>query len=841
MDGVDGEVFGRYRLLELLREGDTGAVYRAHDTTMNREVAIKVLAPGLAAEPGYQERFRREISIAAQLNNPNIIPIYEGGEIDGRLYLTMPLLADGISLQDLVGRDGPLRPMVAARVIVQVAAALEAAHASGLVHGDVKPSNLLVGGAFVYLTDFGVAAHATDTDAVDPRSDIYALTSVLYECLTGQPASEPATVGEHGPPKPTDVDPAIPVEFDDVIARGMAKDPDDRYQTVRELAVAAQDAVIPVATVSIPVSPKEVEFGRFRLFEKLGQGNMGAVFRAHDTAMGRDVAVKLLQPELAAESGFQERFRREAYAAGRLASPNIIPIYETGEVDGRLYLVMPIVDGVDLKEMLRRDGPMSPQKAVRVVEQVAAALEAAHKSGLVHRDVKPSNLLMVGEDFVYLIDFGLVHEASAPRMTLTNVAPGSPSYMAPERFDAANTADARADVYSLAVVLFECLTGRLPFSGGGVEGVAAAHRTDEPPKPSSVDPAIPVGFDAVIARGMAKEPVDRYQSANELAAAARAALTDIPAAVGSQDTVPTVPSPPPTPRPKRRRARALTVAAVAVIAVIAVATFLRLTNQFPFHSATARGQVVLPFTGLDGPAGIAVDAKGDVYVVDSGNNRVLELAAGSTSQTVAAFGGLDHPDDIAVDDAGDIYVTEPGHHRVLELAAGSSSPTVLPFTDLGEPTGVAVNSRAPRADRAVFVTDAAHNRVLELAHSNEQSELPFRGLEGPSAVAVGGDRAVFVIDRENERVLKLPRTATVDTVLPYVIGRPDWVAVDTAGNVYVTNSGDNRVVRLVKDSNASITLPFNGLNHPQGIAVDAAGNVYVNDAGNNRVLKLPPS
>src|SRR5882724_5821181 len=128
---------------------------------MSREIAIKVLSPELAAEPGYQERFRREISIAAQLNNPNIIPVYEAGEIDGRLYLTMPLVTDGITLQDLLRRDGPLRPMVAARVIVQAAAALEAAHVSGLVHGDVTTSTLLVGGAFVYLIDFGAVAHTT--------------------------------------------------------------------------------------------------------------------------------------------------------------------------------------------------------------------------------------------------------------------------------------------------------------------------------------------------------------------------------------------------------------------------------------------------------------------------------------------------------------------------------------------------------------------------------------------------------------------------------------------------------------------------------------------------------
>jgi serine/threonine protein kinase, bacterial len=851
VDGVDGEVFGRYRLLEVLRSGSTGTVYRAHDTMMSREVAVKVLSPELAAEPGCQERFRREISIAAQLNDPNIIPLYEAGEIEGRLYLVMPAVPDASTVQDLLRRDGPTHPAVAARVIVQVASALEAAHVAGLVHGDIKASSLLVGGAFVYLIDFG--ATPTGADTADVRTDIYALTAVLYECLTGQPASE-AEVGEDGPPKPTEIDPAIPAGFDAVIARGMAEDPDDRYQTARELAAATHNALTATADAadaSGAVATKEVEFGRYRLFEKLGQGSMGAVYRAHDTALGRDVAIKLLQPELAAEPGFQERFRREAYAAARLASPNIIPIYETGEFDGRLYLVMPIIDGVDLNKVLKSDGPMSPQKAVRVVEQVAAALDAAHKAGLVHRDVKPSNLLMVGEDFVYLIDFGLVHEASAGRLTLTNVAPGSPAYMAPERFTAGKSVDARADVYSLTCVLYECLTGRLPFSGGGVEGLAAAHRTNEPPKPSSLDTAIPAAFDGVIARGMAKEADDRYQSAHELAVAARAALTDVQTAPpipfrdtvpNEEDTAPTIPSTPRTPPNRLGRSPVLTVAAVGVVVVVAVAGFLRITNQFPFHSARPQGQVVLPFTGLDNPEEVAVDAKGDVYVTDSGNNRVLELAAGSTSQTVVPVAGLDRPEDIAVDDAGNLEITEPSQHRVLQLTAGSTSPTVLPFTDLGEPTGVAIDSSDVGNDRAVVVTDCTHNRVVALrAHSTEQTELPFSGLACPSAVTVNPNGALFVIDRDNERVLKLPWTATVPTALPFVVGRPDDVAIDTSGNVYVTDSHDNLITKFVTASNTSKTLTFSGVNHPQGIDVDTAGNVYVVDAGNNRVLKLPPS
>ena len=251
---------------------------------------------------------------------------------------------------------------------------------------------------------------------------------------------------------------------------------------------------------------------------------MGKVYRAHDSVIGRDVAVKVLPSELSAEPGYRERFRREAHTAARLSEPHIVPIFDTGEVDGQLYLVMPIIDGIDLQGLLARDGAMSPQRAVHVVTQLAAALQAAHAVGLVHRDIKPSNALVTADDFVYLIDFGIAHDAASTKLTSTGMVVGTWAYMAPERFTT-GLADVRADVYALACVLFECLTGVQPFPGNSMEQQIGGHLTQEPPKPSAVNAAVPVGFDEVIATGLAKGPDQRYQSTRELATAAREALT----------------------------------------------------------------------------------------------------------------------------------------------------------------------------------------------------------------------------------------------------------------------------------------------------------------------------
>ena len=265
-------------------------------------------------------------------------------------------------------------------------------------------------------------------------------------------------------------------------------------------------------------------FGRYRLVELLGRGGMGEVWRAYDTATDRMVAIKLLPTDLSDDETFQQRFRRESHAAARLNNPHIIPIHFYGDIDGRLYVDMRLIEGRDLQSVLA-DGPLEPARAVRIIEQVAKALHATHKVGLVHRDVKPSNILLEDDDFAYLIDFGIARAIEEPRLTKTGNTIGTFHYMAPERLVDYASDDARADIYSLTCVLYECLTGRPPFDSANVGSLIAAHLTAPPPQPSIWQADVPPQVDEVIATGMAKDPGQRYATTVELADAARNAIT----------------------------------------------------------------------------------------------------------------------------------------------------------------------------------------------------------------------------------------------------------------------------------------------------------------------------
>ncbi len=278
--------------------------------------------------------------------------------------------------------------------------------------------------------------------------------------------------------------------------------------------------------ISEPAGPR---FGPYILTAVLGRGGMGVVYRAFDTGKGRTVALKVLIPELAADRAFQDRFRRESKRAARLSEPHIIPIHDYGQIDGRLFIDMRLVDGIDLATLLDRDGPMPPAAAAWITAQVASALDAAHADGLIHRDVKPSNVLITGHGksmpFAYLIDFGIARVIRSASLSTSSGTIGTVAYMAPERFQG-SPGEHHADVYSLACVLYECLTGRPPF-GGEMVAVMWAHMNAAPPAPSTLRPGLPTAVDAVVARGLAKDPGYRHRTAGELAEAILAVTADL--------------------------------------------------------------------------------------------------------------------------------------------------------------------------------------------------------------------------------------------------------------------------------------------------------------------------
>jgi serine/threonine-protein kinase len=269
-------------------------------------------------------------------------------------------------------------------------------------------------------------------------------------------------------------------------------------------------------------------FGKYNVTRLLGKGGMGEVYEAYDTEKGRTVALKILAHELSDDVAFRTRFQRESQAAAILQEPHVIPIHDWGEFDGRLYIDMRLVQGQTLLDLLEK-GPLEPSRAVNIISQVAAALDAAHAEGLIHRDIKPQNILVTPADFAYLVDFGIAETSGKTRLTTAGTQIGTLDYMAPERFGD-QTSTPAVDVYSLACVLYESLTGEIPFTRDGLEILVAAHIAWPPPRPSEANPRVPVAFDDVIARGMAKEPDDRYGTAGALGRAAQRALQTVPGA-----------------------------------------------------------------------------------------------------------------------------------------------------------------------------------------------------------------------------------------------------------------------------------------------------------------------
>ena len=345
------------------------------------------------------------------------------------------------------------------------------------------------------------------------------------------------------------------------------------------------DATPPGGNGDSPLTPGST-FAGHRIEEVIGTGGMGVVYRARHLALERERALKVVAPKLSADQRFRERFKRESRLAAQVEHPNVIPVHHAGEESGQLYLAMRLVDGVDLRSLVEASGPLDPAHAVRVLAGIAAGLDAAHARGLVHRDVKPANVLIERDgdaERVFLTDFGISRLAgSGESLTTTGEFFGSVDFVAPEQIEG-DPLDRRTDVYALGGVVHFVLTAQPPFPRDTELAKLFAHANAPPPRPSEVVPGLPPAIDDVVAKAMAKRPEDRYGSAGELAAAAAAALGEptpdlAPAPAAGRQPPSADAAPTRSLRRAARRRLPLAIGALAAVAAAAVAAALVLSD-----------------------------------------------------------------------------------------------------------------------------------------------------------------------------------------------------------------------------------------------------------------------
>jgi DNA-binding beta-propeller fold protein YncE len=575
---------------------------------------------------------------------------------------------------------------------------------------------------------------------------------------------------------------------------------------------------------------------------------MGVVYRATQVALNRMVALKVITPELADDELFRERFQREALIAASIDHPNVIPVYAAGEADGLLYIAMRYVEGTDLSELLRHQAGLPSVRAVRIVEQVAGALDAAHRRGLVHRDVKPANVLLAdeGEEHVYLTDFGLTkHAASVGGMTKTGQFIGTPDYTAPEQIRGERS-DARTDVYALGCVLYQALTGRVPFQRDTEVAKIYAHLTDSPPSLADTAPEAAGRFDAVVGRALAKDPGDRYPSAGDLGRAARAALhgtvqptpeRTIATGVAAPETRPadavTAPSPGPPPGaagPTARPAGAPGAAPPPGGPTTAPGALAPPRAGAPTAPAGKRRPLLV---GLAAVAAAAVVAAGlavaGVFSSDDEPAPGGEQAQGQPEVAASIRVGTG-PDGIAV--AGDtVWVSLAGNGSVTPIDARTNRPR-KPIPVGKNPDGVAV------AGPAVWVVLSDDDAVRRI---DEAYEAPVLGAsvevgDRPEGISIG-EQLVWVVNSGSDSVSRLDRaTATYVGSQIGVGALPIGVFVGRE-STWITNNGDDSVTRINTKTSEIIDMRIPVGDKPRGV-VQGAGSVWVANSGDGTVSRL---
>jgi serine/threonine-protein kinase len=566
-------------------------------------------------------------------------------------------------------------------------------------------------------------------------------------------------------------------------------------------------------------------FGPYRLDGLIGRGGMGEVHRAHDIDRDRVVALKLMPRHLGADPAFRHRFEAEARVAARMRNPHVIPIHDYGEIDGRLFIDMRLVDGVDLKTRLERERRLPPEQAVAITAQLGGALDAAHREGLVHRDVKPSNVLTVDDDFVYLIDFGLARELAAPRMTVSGMTLGTLAYMAPERFD--GLGDHTVDVYALACVLHEMLTGQPPFPVQDFLAIMHAHAATPAPRPSRMVPGVPPALDEVVARGLAKDPARRYRTAGELVTAAKAALVQAPPALLAPPMAhagamvpgtPTV-SAPHLASPVRLSPRELEMLTRSGRRPPGVVAGLVIAGAMVLVIALV---VVIVLAEVGGS-----DDSPERY--PASEDGVTESVGGSTP--MPAVVGLIHvgpsPRNVALTaDGKRLFATNRDDDTVSVVdTAKAEVVQTMQVSDGGGPEGIAVTPDG----RSTFVVDnaAAAVDVIDNATGAVRRTIPVS--VSPTDVAVSADgKAAYVTTTDGGALIALG-TRGVDKAVS-VDGAAQSLALSVDGRTaYVTDSVGNCLL-VVDTAGFTVTRRIPVGSTPDGVALSPDGRTaYVVD------------